>query len=305
MRTAARVLAAGIVMLAVAACGSKGPTAPTSDSPAQSVEVGVAGGAEAVVAPGGTLQLWARTHDKDGGTTDVTNVAIWQSSDPSVATVGRSGLVSVAKTGAATISATYSKYSGTLPLNIIACIATVPPRVVYNARGGYATVAVTLSQSDCRWTASSSDRSWLTVYTTPVVSGSGTLNYQVGVNNGPDSRTGTIKIDVPDGRGATFTVAQDKPSCSLVLTPAARTVPSEGGSFTVDLAASPATCEWYVSAYEGGNLKLTGPRTGRGNATIAYTMSRNTFPYSPMYAIEVYPALNDSPPARHLITQLR
>ncbi len=306
MHTIVGLLSAGLAAFLLSACGSSGPTAPTSDSPAQSVEVGVAGGGEAVVAPGGTLQLWARTHDKDGGTTDVTNVAIWQSSDPSVAIVAPGGLVRVAKVGAATISATFSKYSGTLPLSIIACIATVPPKVVYTARGGYSTVAVTLSQSDCRWTASSSDSTWLTVYSgPPPASGSGTVNYQVAVNNTTEARTGTIKIDVPDGRGATLTVVQDKPSCSLVLTPAARTVPAEGGSFTVDLAASPDTCEWYVMAYEGGNLKIVGPRTGRGNATIAYTVSRNTFPFSPFYSIEVYPALNDSPPARHTISQQR
>ncbi len=303
-RTAAALVAAGIAV-AMAACGGKGPTAPTSDSPAQSVEIGVAGGGEAVAAPGGTLQLWARTHDKDGGTTDITNVAIWQSSDPAVATVDRSGLVTVAKTGAVTISAAFSKYSGTLPLTIVACIATAPPRIVYNARGGYGTLTVTMSRSDCRWSASSTDSPWLSVYPSQSASGSGPLNYSVQVNNTPDPRTGTIKIDVPDGRGTTVTIAQDKPSCSMVLTPAARTVPAEGGAFTVDLAVSPATCEWYVSAYEGGNLKITGPRSGRGDATLSYTMSRNTFPYTPMYSIEVYPTLNDSPPARHTITQLR
>ena len=257
------------------------------------------------MAPGGTLQLWARTHDRDGGTTDITNVAIWQSSDLDVATVNRSGLVSVAKSGAATISAAFSKYSGSLPLSIVACIASAPRRVLYNARGGYGTLTVALSQSDCRWTASSSDSTWLNVFLVQPVSGTGPVNYSVQVNNTTERRTGAIKIDVPDGRGTTVTIEQDKPSCSLVLTPVSRTVPREGGSFTVDLAASPATCEWYVSAYEGGNLKIVGPRSGRGDASIAYTVAPNTLPFSPLYAVEVYPALNDSPPATHRITQLR
>jgi hypothetical protein len=123
-----RSLAAQSVFICLAvACGG-GPTAPTSDSPAQSIELGVAGGADPVLAPGISLQLWARTRDKDGGNTDITNVAVWQSSDPSVATVSPGGTVRAAKEGPLTVSATFGKLSATLPLQIIGCLATVTPQ---------------------------------------------------------------------------------------------------------------------------------------------------------------------------------
>lgn len=287
------------------ACGSSGPTAPTSDSPAREVEVGVAGGGEAVLAPGAPLQLWARTKNKDGSTTDVTNVAVWQASDLSIATVSSGGLVRATKAGAVTVSASFAKLSASLPLTVISCIATVPPRFVFTANGGFATLPVTLSQSDCRWSAVSSDSSWLSVFVPQAVSGTGNVNYQVAVNNSAEPRTGTIRIDVPDGRGAAVAIVQDKPSCSFVLSPPARTVPAAGGAFSFDLVTSPATCQWRVTAFEGGNLKLTGPRSGSGNATIGYTLAANTLAFSPTYSIEVSAILNDSPPARHTVTQLR
>jgi hypothetical protein len=302
----ARLAAQSVFICLAVACGGGGPTAPTSDSPARSIELGVSGDGEPVLAPGGSLQLWARTHDKDGGNTDITNIAVWQSSDPTVATVSAGGTVRAAKAGPLTVSAVFGKLSATLPLEIINCLATVSPsKVIYSALGGSGTVIVTLGQGDCRWTASSSDPSWLSLFTPPPISGSGQIGYFVQVNNTPQSRTGTITIEVPGGRGAAVSVTQDKPSCSLVLTPAARTVPAAGGSFTVDLSATPDTCDWVVSGFEGGNLRINGPRSGRGNATIAYTLSPNQLTFSPTYTIEARPVANDAPPARHIVTQAR
>jgi hypothetical protein len=219
--------------------------------------------------------------------------------------VSRDGIVRAAKVGPATISATFSKYSGTLALTIVGCLATAPARIAFKAIGGTATLPVALSGSDCRWAASSSDPGWLQVYLTPPSSGSGSVSYSVSLNNTGDTRTGNITIDVPGGRGATVTIVQDKPSCVLALSPSSRTVPASGGAFTVDLTATPDSCEWTVNAYEGGNLKITGPRSGRGNATIAYTVAPNTFTYSPYYTIEVWPLLRDMPPTLHTIQQLR
>ena len=80
---------------------------------------------------------------------------------------------------------------------------------------------------------------------------------------------------------------------------------AEGGSFSVDLSASPATCDWVVSAFEGGNLLITGPRSGRGSATNGYRLLPNQLPSAPSYTMEVRPAANDAPPARHTVTQTR
>ena len=125
------------------------------------------------------------------------------------------------------------------------------------------------------------------------------------MNNSPEPRTGTITIEVPAGRGAALSVTQDKPSCLLALTPPGRTVPAAGGSFSVDLLTSPDTCEWVVSTFDAGNLRIVGPRSGRGNATIGYTLSPNQFTFAPVYTIEVRPAANDGPPARHTVTLSR
>ena len=60
------------------------------------VQVGVAGNAEPTFELGQTKQFWALASYSDGATNDVTNSASWQTSNPVVATVSSTGLVTAA-----------------------------------------------------------------------------------------------------------------------------------------------------------------------------------------------------------------
>ena len=94
-------------MLAMSCGGhSNAPTQPTSRAapgPAPvtvaDVRVGTAGNASPSLSPGQTLQLFAQATSSDGTSADVTNLAVWQSSNPVVATVSPTGLVTAAVEG--------------------------------------------------------------------------------------------------------------------------------------------------------------------------------------------------------------
>src|SRR5215510_14969408 len=101
------VLAACMVL---GACGSKSsstavtpspsPTVPTPAGPTlAAIQVGVLGNAEATFGVGQSRQLWALGTNSDGTTTDVTNTATWQTSNPVVATVSPAGVVSTGALG--------------------------------------------------------------------------------------------------------------------------------------------------------------------------------------------------------------
>ena len=85
--------------LLAAHCGgtqSQSLTNPSTHSAVVTLRVGVAGNVAPTIAPGERLQLWAAATYADGASGDVTNAALWQSSNPAVATVSREGLLSAA-----------------------------------------------------------------------------------------------------------------------------------------------------------------------------------------------------------------
>ena len=68
------------------------------------------------IGSGATTQLTASATLADGSAQIVTNVATWQSSNPSAATVSSSGLVTWVATGVTTITATYLGTSGSVDI---------------------------------------------------------------------------------------------------------------------------------------------------------------------------------------------
>jgi len=96
------------VSIIAAACSSS-----TSPSSLQSIAVV---GASPVV--GGASQMTATGTLADGATEDVTDTATWLSSDPTVATVSSTGVVTGVAAGTASVFATVGTVSGTLPINI-------------------------------------------------------------------------------------------------------------------------------------------------------------------------------------------
>ena len=256
-----------LALWTAASCGGNGgastpiaPTPPPAPVGPAAITVGTAGNVESALAPGATLQLWATARAVDGTTTDVTNVAVWQSSDPAVASVSPAGLLRASLEGSVTISAVYQQVTGSLKADIrrSGCEATIlPARLVYNAFGGGGYVDVTLTSSDCQWTAKS-DSSWLAVVETPNVSGTGRVGYNVRPNNTPESRAGRIQVSVAGGPSAALEVTQEKPvSCSYVVTPAERSLPSSGGTGSFEVITTPNDCQWRIDISDDDFFRVT------------------------------------------------
>jgi hypothetical protein len=99
------------------------------------------------VAPAGTIQMTATGTFDDGSTSNVTSKSSWQSSDPTVATVGtNSGLVKAATTiasppGITTVTATDGAFTNTATITVCPIVTsiTITPSTTNPAAGAQMT----------------------------------------------------------------------------------------------------------------------------------------------------------------------
>lgn len=99
-----------VLAVAASSCGNDGsPTGPggTGGPPTATVTSVTIGGSVSLSA-GTTSQLTATANKSDGTTENVTSRATWQSTNPAVATVSGTGLVSALTTGTADVTAAFS-----------------------------------------------------------------------------------------------------------------------------------------------------------------------------------------------------
>ena len=313
MENARRYRAILVALLAsLAAECSKSPTAPTAQSGVTTVTVGVTGNAAPVLAPQDKLQLWALATRADGKTEDVTNTAIWQSSNPAVATVSREGVLSAAAEGIVDVKASVDQVFGSLRAEIRrrGCDAATlsPTSMIFNAFGSSsATINLMTPLSDCRWTATS-DADWLLfnnsshVYD-PGKSGSGTLTYLVSANNFPQPRNGHIVVLFTDGGQLIHSVAEEPPiSCSYVATSGEAYFSAAGGSGAFDVTTTPGDCRWTATAhYDSYGIRLTSIGGGTGNARVTYSVGPNPSTYAREGNIQIAGLSGANPPAIHKI----
>jgi hypothetical protein len=105
---------AGVAMMSLAACGSDGhPASPTAPSTATVTAVVITGESTAA-----SFQLTATARMSDGTERDVTSAAAWESSNPVVAAVSSTGMVTVVGTGELDVRATYQKVTGLMHLSV-------------------------------------------------------------------------------------------------------------------------------------------------------------------------------------------
>ena len=226
----------------------------------------------AALAPGDKLQLFAQAVYTDDSRVDVTNTALWQSSNPIVATVSSGGVLTGAAEGSLDVNATYQD-----ALRLATCRrpeARVPrhlspPSLSFSAFGASATVQVTMSDSTCRWTAKS-DASWLPFSTNPNKSGNGAFSYTVPGNSTTQARTGNI-VSLGRRRPERLAHGAAGAAARVQLRGDARPhhVPGRGGSGrTLNWSHDAGQlARWTVHPMTAHPwaLRLTGPASGTGN----------------------------------------
>ena len=108
-----RLSAAIVVLMLAAACGE--PTAPSP--PTLYAVVVVMGSSSQSASQFTTAQMLATAHLSDTYR-DVTRLAEWRSSNPEVATVSATGVLSGVAVGTTTITATYQGKSGSVLVDV-------------------------------------------------------------------------------------------------------------------------------------------------------------------------------------------
>ena len=286
----------------LAACG--GGSAPTTPGTTiTAVQVGVSGGGSTALAPGETRQLFASATRADGTATDVTNLATWQTSNPAIATVSPSGLLSAAGEGGIDVFATYNSVRGTLHADIkrVACDVTIaPPSATYGAFGGSATIAVTLASQSCRWTARS-DAGWFPFSFDPGKAGDGSFTYALPANSTPDRRSANIIVEASTGQQALHAINEDRPAgCSYVTQPAELTFSASGGTGQFNVITTPNDCRWNaVSTLSNLGVFISSGFSGIGAGTVRYTVQAHTRTVDADGYIEIAGLSGLNPNGRH------
>jgi YVTN family beta-propeller protein len=184
----------------------------------------------ASVAAGSTAQLTATGSYSDGSSTDVSSSATWSSSQPAVATVSASGLVTGVKPGTTTITAALGGLTGSATVTV-----TAPPRAYVVSESGHLTVI---------------DRATSTVITTVTVGG---LPDAVTVS--PDGSH--VYVADATGRLDTIDAATDRVSGQTQV-----------GGVPTAVAVSPDGSTIYA-ADATGRLDIIDAASGRLRATVA------------------------------------
>jgi len=247
LATAACLVGCGESSSPTAASRIAAPAAAPSVAP---VIVGVAGDAAPSVAPGGRLQVWAVARYSDQSTADVANTAEWQSSNPSLATISRDGILTAAGEGSVDVVAAMRGVSGSLHATIAraGCDASTlsPALLTFNAFEHLSQeVKVMTPRPDCRWLATS-DADWLRFSSgnnrttlDPGQSGSVSFFYQLLANNFTATRSATVTVAFSDGTWLVHAIAQEPPvSCSYVIKPDDGFFRAAGGVGSFDVTAN-------------------------------------------------------------------
>ena len=144
------------------------------------------------------------------------------------------------------------------------CVYNINPTNLNSpAAGGNGSFALTVSNSNCTWTATDDDE-WINVVNT-AGSGSATINFEVAANNGA-ARTGTITVSGElSGQTQTFTVNQAN-GCTYALNPANLNVANSGTTGAVfAVQTSDPNCTWTAATGSGW---ITITNTGGGTVTF-------------------------------------
>ena len=150
-------------------------------------------------------------------------------------------------------------------LNGSCTYAIDPTSANFDESGGTGSVNVT-TQEDCSWIASSNEP-WIEITSGGSGTESGTVNYSVDENTGPE-RTGTMTI-----AGEAFTVTQAGAECTYAIDPTSANFDLRGGTGSVNVTTQ-AGCFWTASSNESW-IRIDSGSSGTGNGTVNYRVYRS------------------------------
>ena len=162
-----------------------------------------------------------------------------------------------------------SSTTATAPATVPRCGVTLAVTdLSVPASGGTGRIGVSAAR-ECAWTASSSV-SWVTVTGPASGQGDGAIEYSVGPNSDATTRRGVIELN--DQRANLTQAAAD---CTMSLGDTSETFSNAGGSGTIPVRASSATCSW-TAASDANWITIRSGASGSGNGTVAFDVAPGT-----------------------------
>jgi hypothetical protein len=151
------------------------------------------------------------------------------------------------------------------------CTYTINPvAVTAPAAGLSAQSTVTVTGSDCSWSARS-NQGWIRITSGNSGTGTGTIAYTVDAHTGAE-RFG--RIIVTHTAGTTDIGFTQNAPCPVSLNPTSQSVGSAGGSFTTVFTTA-SGCAW-TAASNASWLTISSATSGTGDATISYSVAANS-----------------------------
>lgn len=155
------------------------------------------------------------------------------------------------------------------------CRFTVTPSTTaVGASGGDATIQVQ-TNAVCRWTAAS-EVPWIRVTAGAAGQGDGSVAIAVDANSAA-ARSGRVIVagtpvivEQSDGRGQ----PPPTPGCSYSIQPAGQTIAAAGGTGTIDVTASAATCAW-TAVSNAAWVTISSGASSTGSNRVTFNVAGN------------------------------
>lgn len=157
---------------------------------------------------------------------------------------------------------------------VLCTYALTPASASATVAGGTQTVKVTTPASDCAWTNTSS-HDWLAI--TSGAQRQGTQNITLSIASNAASskpRTGTVTI-AGGSTTSTYTVTQAATACTIVV-PASVAATVGGGTAGIDLALTPADCDWTATTDVPWLTLAPDQQAGSGSRRLEVTVAPTT-----------------------------
>jgi hypothetical protein len=184
-------------------------------------------------------------------------------------TDSRTGRITVNWTGGS--SQLTVTQTGATPPGPTVCTYTIDPVAVTAPAGGVSGQStVTVTGSDCSWSARS-NQGWIRITSGNSGTGTGTISYTVDAHTGAE-RFG--RIIVTHTAGTTDIGFTQNAPCPVSLNPTSNAVGSAGGSFSAAFTTS-IGCAWSAAS-NASWLTIASATSGTGDATISYSVAANS-----------------------------
>ncbi len=121
---------------------------------------------------------------------------------------------------------------------------------------------------ECSWSAST-QASWISLGSPAEGTGTGTLRYSVLANPAPRARSGALDVN-----GQQLTVSQEPAPCRFSVSPANLNATAAGGTASLSVSASDASCGWTASS-QSPWISIASPANASGSGSVSLSFAPN------------------------------